>query len=75
MNQGQEKFQKFILERVKEDQSKEALELLAEHFKKQDEGTFNHEDAEQFIPKMTSMLKPEHVEEVQAIMKQFAQKI
>lgn len=75
MNQGQEKFQKFILERVKEDQSKEALELLAEHFKKQDEGTFSHADAQQFIPKMTSMLKPEYVEEVQAIMKQFAQKI
>lgn len=75
MNHGQEKFQKFILERVKVDQAKEALELLAEHFKKQDEGTLNHEDVQQFIPKITSMLKPEYVEEVQAIMKQFAQKI
>lgn len=75
MNQGQEQFLGFILERVKEDKVGEAKELLADNFKKQAEGNFTQEDVLQFIPKMISLLKPEKVEEVQAVMKQFAQKM
>jgi hypothetical protein len=73
MNQGQEKFYEFILERVQEDKVEEAKALLADNFRKQAEGNFTHEDALQFAPKMISLLKPEKVAEVQAIMKQFAQ--
>lgn len=36
----QEMFSNFILQRVKEDKMEEAKALLAENFKKQDEGTF-----------------------------------
>lgn len=73
MNQGQEKFLEFILERIQEDKIEEAKALLADNFKKQSEGNFTQEDIAQTIPKMLALLKPEKVEEVQAIMKQFAQ--
>ena len=73
MNQGQEKFLEFILERIKEDKIEEAKALLADNFKKQSEGNFTQDDIAQTIPKMLALLKPDKVEEVQAIMKQFAQ--
>lgn len=75
MNQGQEKFLGFILNRVKEDKVDEAKALLAESFNKQSEGSFSHEYIMQFIPKMISLLKPEKIEEVKAIMEQFAKNI
>ncbi|MBK1813532.1 hypothetical protein JHL18_23220 [Clostridium sp. YIM B02505] len=68
MNEGQERFLGYILERVQE-----AKALLADNFKKQAEGTFTAEDAQQFAIKIITFLKPEKVEEVQAVMKQFAQ--
>lgn len=75
MNQGQEKFLGFVLERVQEGKVDEAKALLAESFKKQSEGTFSHEYIIEFIPKMIALLKPEKVEEVKAIMQQFAQNL
>ncbi|MBS6501220.1 MAG: hypothetical protein KH415_06220 [Clostridium sp.] len=75
MNQGQEKFLGFVLERVQEGKVDEAKALLAESFKKQSEGTFSHEYIIEFIPKMIVLLKPEKVEEVKEIMQQFAQNL
>lgn len=68
----QEMFSNFILQRVKEDKMEEAKALLAENFKKQDEGTFTKEDVEQFVPKMLEYLKPEKIEEIRTIAKQFS---
>lgn len=73
MNQGQEKFLNFILERVQDDKVEEAKVLLVDNFRKQAEGTFAKEDISQFAFKIVSLLKPENVEEVQSVMKQFAQ--
>ncbi|PFD44363.1 hypothetical protein CN285_06275 [Bacillus cereus] len=70
--QGQEMFLNFILQRVQEDKQNEAKAILTENFKKQNEGTFSKEDIEQFIPKMISLLKPEKLEEVKAVVKQFS---
>lgn len=75
MNQGQEQFFDFILERVQEDKVAEAKALLAESFKKQSDGTFTHDYITEFIPKMIALLKPENVEEVQAIMVQFSKNL
>lgn len=75
MNQGQEKFLAFILERVQEDKIDEAKALLSESFKKQSEGTFSHEYIMEFIPKMIALLKADKVEEVKGIMEQFAKNI
>lgn len=72
MNQGQQQFLNFILARVKEDKVEEAKELLAENFKKQVEGKFTYDDAQQSIPKIIAVLKPEAVDEVLAIMKEFS---
>ena len=70
--QGQEMFLNFILERVQEGKQDEAREILVENFKKQDEGTFSLEEVQQFIPRMISLLKPEKLEEVKAVVMQFA---
>ncbi|HDX9579480.1 TPA: hypothetical protein ROX88_003067 [Bacillus pseudomycoides] len=70
--QGQEKFLTFILERVQEGKEDEAREILTENFRKQDEGTFSQEDIQEFIPKVISLLKPEKLEEVQAVANRFS---
>lgn len=70
--QGQEMFLNFILQRVQEGKENEAKEILTENFRKQNEGTFSQEDIQEFIPKMISLLKPEKLEEVQAVVKQFS---
>lgn len=75
MNEGQQKFLSFILERVQEDKVEEARTILAENFKKQAEGSFSPEDIKAFIPKMMSLLKPDKIEEVQNIVRQFSSKM
>jgi hypothetical protein len=70
--QAQEMFLNFILQRVQEGKEDEAKEILIENFKKQDEGTFTQEDIAQFVPKMLSLLKPDKIEEIAAVAKQFA---
>jgi len=71
MHKGQEKFFEFILERVKEDKREDAKALLAESFQKQADRTFTPEYLASFAPRMIEMLKPEHIEEVKAIMTQY----
>lgn len=70
--QGQEMFLNFILQRVQEGKENEARKILTENFRKQDEGIFTKEDIEQFIPKMEGILRPEKIEEVKAVAKQFS---
>jgi hypothetical protein len=72
MDQGQEMFFNFILERVQEDKVEEAKQLLALAFQKLTAGDFTQEDIAEFLPKMLSILKPESIGEVQEIAKQFA---
>jgi len=72
MDQGQEQFLGYILERVQEDKVEEARVLLLESFKKLSEGNFTQDDIMQFIPKMMMLLKPDKIEEVQSIMMEFA---
>lgn len=68
MNQGQERFFGFIMERVSEENQDKAKELLSESFAKQADGTFNGEYMASFIPRMMQLLKPECVEEVKQVM-------
>jgi len=70
--QGQEKFLNYILQRVQEGKEEEAKEILTENFRKQAEGSFSQEDIQAFIPKMMNLLKPEKLDEVQAVVKQFS---
>lgn len=66
MNNGQEKFFNFIMERVN-DQDK-AKELLSESFAKQANDGFNQEYLMNFIPRMMALVKPEFMDEVKNIM-------
>jgi hypothetical protein len=70
--QGQEMFLNFILQRVQEGKENEAKEILVENFKKQDEGTFSQDDIQEFVPKMISLIKPEKLDEIKAVVKQFS---
>lgn len=72
MEQGQEMFLGYILERVQEDKIEEAKVLFFESFQKLTAGSFTGEDMMVLVPKAMALLKPECVEEVMAIMTQFA---
>lgn len=71
MNNGQEKFLKFIIARVSEENQDKAKELLNESFGKQADGTFSKEYMMSFIPRMLELIKPEFVDEVKGIMSQY----
>ncbi|MDF2535145.1 MAG: hypothetical protein K0R18_1304 [Bacillales bacterium] len=71
MNEGQEKFMSFIMERVMEGKQDNAKELLAESFDKQQKDEFNKEYLQSFITRMGALLKPEAVEEVMSVMQNF----
>jgi hypothetical protein len=68
MNNGQERFFSFIMERVELENQDKAKELLKESFAKQEEGTFNQEYMMNFIPRMLELIKPECIDEVKSIM-------
>lgn len=68
MNNGQERFFNFIMERVELENQDKAKELLSESFAKQDEGTFTQEYMMNFIPRMLELIKPECIDEVKNIM-------
>ena len=74
MNNGQEKFLNFILERVNAENIEKAKELLSESFAKQADGTFNKEYMMSFMPRMLKLIKPEFVEEIKNIMANYNHK-
>jgi len=71
LNERQEKFLRFILERVQTGKENDAKTLLTESFSKQAEGTFNEEYKNSFIPRMVALLKQDKIEEVKNIMANF----
>lgn len=75
MNQGQELFYNFFIERVKEDKKEEAKSLLEDSFAKQAEGTFDMAYFQEIMPKFFAIVKPEAVEEVKAAMDSFASRL
>ena len=75
MNRGQHRFHDYILERVHDHRVDDAKLLLTESFKKQDERSFDKAYLqEQFMPEIQKLLKSEHVEEVNGIMREFGDK-
>lgn len=74
MNEGQNKFFNFILERVEADKKEAAEALLAESFAKQAEGTFDAEYMQSFMPRMMELLRADAKEEVMNIMMNFKNK-
>ncbi len=72
MDQGQQQFLEYFLERVKEDKVEEAKALFNETFKKLTEGNISQEEIMMLIPVAMELLKPDKVEEVVAVMSEFA---
>ena len=64
MNNKQEQFLNYILKRVQDGKVYEAQALINETFKKQEAGTFT--------PKITMLIKPNHVDEVHNVIQEFA---
>jgi hypothetical protein len=63
MNQGQKMFRDFAMERVKAGKEDDIEAIMAESFRRQDEGTFTKEYMAETAPSMIALLRPECVEE------------
>ena len=70
MNEGQQKFMNFIMDNAEESKL-QAHGLLVESFSKQEDGTFDSEYLEAFIPRMLELIKPEKIDTVKNIMINF----
>lgn len=75
MNQGQEMFYNFFIERAKDDKKEEAKKLLEEGFARQDAGTFDKAYLQEIIPQYFALIKPEAVEELKQAMEHFASRL
>jgi hypothetical protein len=75
MNQGQEMFYNFFIERAKDDKKEEAKKLLMEGFVRQDAGTFDKEYLQNIMPQYFDLIKPEAVEELKQAMQHFASRL
>jgi len=72
MNQGQEMFYNFFIERVMDDKTEEAKSMLEESFARQAAGTFDMAYFQEIMPKFFAIIKPEAVEEVKEAMNSFS---
>ncbi len=75
MDQQQEKFYEYILDRVDEKNIENAKTLLAKTFAKQDEGSFTKCDVTVLAPLLMTIVKPEYIKEVQELMKNYGQEL
>ncbi len=75
MNQGQEMFYNFFIERVKNDKKEEAKALLEGSFARQAAGTFDMAYFQEIMPKFLAIVKPEAEEEVKEAMNNFASRL
>lgn len=72
MNNKQAQFLDYILKRVQDGKVDEAQKLVNECFKKQEAGTFTRAYIGAFIPQITVLIKPNHVDEVHNVLHEFA---
>ncbi|MCR4944576.1 MAG: hypothetical protein K5986_09045 [Clostridium sp.] len=70
MNNIQENYFDFIMEKVADENKDKVKELLSENFSRQENGTFTKEYMISVIPKMLELIKPEYIDEVKSIMVQ-----
>jgi hypothetical protein len=71
MNQGQQFFYNFFMERVMEGKEEEAKAVLNAGFQKQEEGTFDAAYLNEVMPKYFELIKPEFVEDLKQAMAHF----
>ena len=71
MNQGQQFFYNFFMERVIEGKEEEAKTVLNNGFQKQEEGTFDAAYLNEVMPKYFDLIKPEFAEDLKQAMAHF----
>ncbi|MCL2884093.1 MAG: hypothetical protein FWF49_01230 [Oscillospiraceae bacterium] len=64
MNEGQQRFYDFALQRVQAGKEGELKALLDESFARQAQGTFTPEYMTGLMPRMTALIRPECVPEL-----------
>lgn len=72
MNQGQNQFYNFFIERTQDNKKEEAKTLLEEGFVRQEAGTFDKAYFEEVLPKYFELIKPEAMDEVKEAMNHFS---
>jgi len=72
MNNGQNQFRDFILERAKKDKVEEARVLLDDSFVKQAEGRITPHYMNNLLPNMIALIEPDKVEEVRKVMEDYS---
>ena len=72
MDNKHEQLLNFILKRVQDGKVDEAKKLIAANIEKRVAGTFTNSDIGEFIPKLTMLIKPNHVDEVKDAIHEFA---
>lgn len=75
MNQGQEMFYNFFIERVEDNKKEEAKLLLEDSFAKQAAETFDMAYFQEIMPRFFAIVRPEAVEEVKEAMHHFASRL
>ncbi len=71
MNEGQQKFLDFILERTETGKESEMKELLTESFDKQNSGNFDQKYLMAMVPKMIAYVRLEKRDEVMEVVQKF----
>lgn len=71
MNEGQNKFFDFIMERVKDECKEMAKKLLEESFERQNNGNFDLLFLTKFNTKIKDYIKEDQLDEVLAILAKF----
>ncbi len=72
MEQGQQRFFDFIMDRVDKGKQANAEALLEDSFSKQAGGAIDSEYLNGFNPRLLALVKPECVEEVRSILMGFS---
>lgn len=74
MNEMQQKFYDFIVEKVGAENVESAKSLLTDAFDKQQNGGFNLMYLTTFVPKLLGLIPDEHKEEVMKVVEEFKSK-
>lgn len=75
MNQGQELFYHFFMERTANDKKEDARNLLEECFAMQDAGSFDRNYFDTVLPHLLALVKPEALADVKEAVNHFASKL
>lgn len=72
--QGKDQIIKFITDKVKDGKQSEAKDLVSDTLKKQEDGKLDSGGIQGFVQKISSLVKPEYIDEVKNFVMKFFNK-